>query len=530
MIINLIYKKLVLCLLLLSCNFLIGQEVYQQYLIEVNRSDNSFKDNQSNYKLIPVNSSQNLYKINFYSDLTEHEINQVLNDELHAKNVRKSQKADLRSCAPNDKNFGDQYNLMKMRFDELWCLNNSGLTPSGDTIVVGIIDNGFNYSLPDILPNIYTNYKEIPDNLKDDDGNGYVDDYYGFNGIQSQGDNHPLVNHGTQVSSVLGAKGNNQLLMTGAAQNIKMMICSASSNVDMINCYEYFYNMKKKYNESNGREGAFIVCSSTSLGFANQFPKDQPELCEVFEKLNSVGISSTAATVNENINVDIQGDLPGLCPSISIIGVTNTGRSDTKVSSAGYGKTNVDIGATGENIPSISALGEYSTNISGTSFSTPQVAAAIGLMYQFCNSLTVLSKTKPDSAILYINDVLLNSGPQLIGLKNATSSGRRLDAYEMAINLTRKCNQVIGDSSKTGILLRNTPIQSLLQFDFTKGNETNYTMEIFDLLGQLVYSKKYEFNTKVNVINLDIEGWAAASYYLRIRGDSEKYTKAFVKI
>jgi subtilisin family serine protease len=288
--------------------------------------------------------------------------------------------------------------------------------------------------------------------------------------------------------------------------------------------------MKKMYNESNGREGAFIVCSSTSLGFANQFPKDQPELCEVFEKLNSVGISSTAATVNENINVDIQGDLPGLCPSISIIGVTNTGRSDTKVSSAGYGKTNVDIGATGENIPSISALGEYSTNISGTSFSTPQVAAAIGLMYQFCNSLTVLSKTKPDSAILYINDVLLNSGPQLIGLKNATSSGRRLDAYEMAINLTRKCNQVIGDSSKTGILLRNTPIQSLLQFDFTKGNETNYTMEIFDLLGQLVYSKKYEFNTKVNVINLDIEGWAAASYYLRIRGDSEKYTKAFVKI
>ena len=157
--------------------------------------------------------------------------------------------------------FGDQYNLMKMRFDELWCLNNSGLTQSGDTIVIGIIDKGFNYSFPDIFHNIYKNYKEIPDNLKDDDGNGYVDDYYGFNGIQSQGDNHPLIDHGTQVSSVLGAKGNNRLQMTGAAQNIKMLICSANSNVDMINCYEYFYNMKKMYNESNGCEGDCIVCS-----------------------------------------------------------------------------------------------------------------------------------------------------------------------------------------------------------------------------------------------------------------------------
>jgi subtilisin family serine protease len=523
-------KKLLFFVLLLSCNFLIGQEVYQQYLIEVNPNENSFKDNQLKYKLIPVNSNHNLYKINFYSDLTGEEIDYVLKVELNAKNIRKSIKADLRSCSPNDEKFGDQYNLMKMRFDELWCLNNSGLTPSGDTIVIGIIDKGFNYSLPDIFPNIYKNYKEIPDNLIDDDGNGYIDDYYGFNGIQSQGDNHPLIDHGTQVSSVLGAKGNNRLLMSGAAQNIKMLICSANSNVDMINCYEYFYNMKKKYNDSNGSEGAFVVCSTTSLGFANQFPKDQPELCEVFEKLNSVGISSTAATVNENINVDIEGDLPGLCPSVSIIGVTNTTRNDAKVISAGYGKVNVDIAATGENIPSISASGEYKKDISGTSFSTPQVAAAIGLMYQFCNSLTVLSKTKPDSAILYINDVLLNSGPELIGLKNSTKSGRRLDAYEMAINLSRKCNQVISDTSKSGILLRSTPVQTTLKFDFTKGNETSYFMEIFDLLGQLVYCKKYEFNTKVNPIDLDIEGWSAASYYLRISGGSEKYTKAFVKI
>ena len=53
------------------------------------------------------------------------------------------------------------------------------------------------------------------------------DSYYGFNGIQSQGDNHPLVNHGTQVSSVLGAKGNNPVSYTHlrAHETVLDLVC-----------------------------------------------------------------------------------------------------------------------------------------------------------------------------------------------------------------------------------------------------------------------------------------------------------------
>lgn len=42
-----------------------------------------------------------------------------------------------------------------MEFDEVWCYGNDGISPLGDTLVIGLMDYGFDYNLADILPNVF---------------------------------------------------------------------------------------------------------------------------------------------------------------------------------------------------------------------------------------------------------------------------------------------------------------------------------------------------------------------------------------
>ncbi|MFC4686977.1 S8 family serine peptidase [Epilithonimonas pallida] len=58
-------------------------------------------------------------------------------------------------------------------------LESKGLKPK--TVVVGVLDSGVEVDHPGLVKNIWTNPNEIPNNGKDDDGNGYVDDIHGWN-------------------------------------------------------------------------------------------------------------------------------------------------------------------------------------------------------------------------------------------------------------------------------------------------------------------------------------------------------------
>ncbi len=508
-----------------------------QYLIQLKNNtipsllnQNLIAKQSSNIRIAPISIEERLYKLDFDSQIQAVDIENSLKQDPNILYFRKSELAQPRGCPPNDPKYSDQYNLNKMNFDEIWCSNNSGLSPSGDSIVVGIIDLGFNHTLPDIKPNVYINYKEIPDNLKDDDQNGYIDDFIGLNGRIGTGDNHPFDEHGTRVSSILGAKGNNGIVMTGAAQNIKMILCSATTDSEMILCYNYFYEMRKKYNETNGQKGAYIVSTNTSLGFDKAFPTDKPELCNVYTKLFQVGVLNAAATVNRNWNIDIEGDLPATCPSLALVGVTNTDQTDQKVIDAGYGMINIDIAASGENIPCIDHNGNYSTLEGGCSFSSPQVAAAIALMYQFCPRLTSLSKTKPDSAVLFVRDVLLTSGPSLFALKGITTSSRRLDAEDMRVNLFTKCNLVSLDTNSPGILVIPNPFTDYIDFKFKPSEGGTYDLEIFNELGQSVYFRTSNFPAAANSVTIGTNSWNSGAYYLRIKSKTQKYSKTLVKI
>ena len=77
---------------------------------------------------------------------------------------------------PNDPDFADQYAHQLIQMQKAWDIS----TGSRD-IVIAILDTGVDVNHPDLKDNIWVNKGEIPDNKKDDDGNGYVDDVHGWN-------------------------------------------------------------------------------------------------------------------------------------------------------------------------------------------------------------------------------------------------------------------------------------------------------------------------------------------------------------
>ncbi len=122
----------------------------------------------------------------------------------------------LGSYTPNDPRINEQTVLKKIQAYQAWSIF------KGDTnVVIGISDNGIFQNHEDINGNIARNWKEIPNNGKDDDGNGFVDDFTGVNltffedGKKPNDTYNPSESHGTSVASIAGAETDNSLGMAG---------------------------------------------------------------------------------------------------------------------------------------------------------------------------------------------------------------------------------------------------------------------------------------------------------------------------
>src|SRR5688500_15666779 len=116
---------------------------------------------------------------------------------------------------PNDFEFAKMYGLQNLgganartnadiSAPEAWAF------VTGDkSVIVAVIDTGIDYLHDDLKENIWTNPREIPFNGIDEDGNGFVDDYYGYDFVSNDSDPFDDQQHGTHVAGTIGAKGNN---------------------------------------------------------------------------------------------------------------------------------------------------------------------------------------------------------------------------------------------------------------------------------------------------------------------------------
>lgn len=328
---------------------------------------------------------------------------------------------------PDDAQYGQQWHHQNIDSETAWQYTTGGVTATGDTIVVCIIERA-DLPHPDLIDNAWYNHQEIPGNGIDDDGNGYVDDHRGWNpanntdGVYGGG-------HGTQVAGMIGAKGNNSLGVAGANWNVKMMVVNYANaqESNVLAAYTYPLVMRRRYNESNGATGAFVVATNASWGIDGGQPSNAPLWCAMYDTLGTAGVLSCGATANNNVNVDAVGDLPTACPSPYMVSVTATNNSDVRTFSA-YGATTIDVGAPGEQVRTTSIGGGYG-NTSGTSFASPLTAGVIGLLYSApCPTMMDLVRSDPETGAMYIRQVLFDGVEQVGNLPGNTVTGGRINA------------------------------------------------------------------------------------------------------
>jgi len=363
-----------------------------------------------------------------------------------------------RATVPNDPEINTQWHHVDgsdndIDSDLAWDITTGGQTSNGDDIVVCVIEGGgANYNHPDLIDNHWTNTSEIAGNGIDDDGNGYIDDVNGWNPV-SDTDVVGSGNHGTAVSGMIGAKGNNGIGGAGVNWDVKIMQVALGSltEANVIEAYEYPLVMRQRYNNSGGQQGALVVATNASWGIDNANPANYPVWCAYYDTLGAEGILNCGATANNNVNVDVNGDMPTGCSSDYMIGVTATNSSDQRTFS-GYGSTSIDLGAPGESVYLPSGGSGYS-NTSGTSFASPCVAGAIALLYSApCTDIANQALSNPQNTADLVKGHIFNGVDLVSSLSNEVSTGGRLNVKNSLDLLLNSCGP-LPDCLATGLTL-----------------------------------------------------------------------------
>jgi serine protease len=351
--------------------------------------------------------------------------------------------AEERATVPNDPLYNNQWWHTKIQSPAAWDITTGGQTMSGDDIVVCVVESGgAQYTHVDLIGNHWTNPFETAGNGVDDDGNGYIDDFNGWNTPNNNG-NVPTgasSGHGTSVSGMIGAKGNNSVGISGVNWNVKIMQVRVGSltQSNVIAAYNYPYTMRVLYNENPGTKGAFVVAVNSSWGIDNANPANYPLWCAMYDTMGEAGILNCGATANNNVNIDNVGDMPTACPSPYLISVTATNSNDVRTFS-GFGITHVDLGAPGESVYTTNNNNGYGNN-TGTSFASPLVAGAVGLLYSApCSGLGPLALSEPAVAAALVRDAIFETVDETTQLLTQTSTGGRINVFQALNWLMTAC-------------------------------------------------------------------------------------------
>jgi len=300
---------------------------------------------------------------------------------------------------------------------EAWAVGHTG----SSSVYVGIIDEGIQFTSPDLDANIWTNPFDLVDGV-DNDGNGYVDDIHGWdfdgnnNTIYDGGTLGKLDDHGTHVAGTIGAEGGNAIGVAGVNWSVKMISGKflgrrGGTLANAIKAVDYFTDLKT-------RHGLNIVATNNSWG-GGGFSQ---ALLDAINRGGNAGILFIAAAGNSGTNNDTTASYPGnyQCTAngtydcvISVAAITSTGGL---ASFSQFGATTVDIGAPGSGIWSTTAFNTLSS-FSGTSMAAPHVTGGAALY----------ASTHPGATALQIRTVILSSAVPTPSLVGKTVTGGRLN-------------------------------------------------------------------------------------------------------
>lgn len=369
-----------------------------------------------------------------------------------------------RAITPTDTYLSRQWYLSKIKAREAWNIRHDA-----KSVVVAVLDSGIDINHPDLRNNIWHNKGEVASNGNDDDDNGFIDDYSGWNFVDNNNNPSPAfkqgytadILHGTIVAGVIGAEANNNDGISGIAWQIQLMPLKvlddngSGDTGDVMRAIDYaIANHADIINLS-------FVGESYSQG-----------LDEAIKRAYDAGIIVVAAagnnsTITANESLDEKPQFPvcldGYPGENRVIGVASTDAIDQKTNFSGFGRRCVDITAPGISIFSTSLYAPdhtlnseplsqaYDGYWSGTSLSAPMVSGALAL----------IKAVNPSLSRREIIDVLLNSASPIDKL-NPNFSGQlgfgRLDVEKALIDaklrLSKDEYNIVAATAVGGSLVR----------------------------------------------------------------------------
>ena len=450
---------------------------------------------------------------------------------------------EFRDSIPNDPLFDGQWDMERIGLPAVWSVSTGGLTANGDEIVVAVLDKGFDLSHDELAGNIWVNPGEIPGDGIDNDGDSLIDDIHGWN-FRLNSPFYTIEKHGTWVSGIVGARGNNNAGLAGTNWNVKIMFLGVEYADEVVAAFDYVLKMRQLYNSTNGEQGAFVVVTNGSFGIDKAHCSNYPLWDAMYDPLGEAGVLSVAATANEDWNVDEIGDVPTTCPSEYLIAVTSTDIDDHRVSNAAYGPENIDLAAPGKTTITTTTGNDFRLDFGGTSSACPHVAGSIALLYSMpCTDLAEQAMAQPAETARLMRDAILKNVDRLSELQDKTVTGGRLNVYESMKFIHAWCIG-IPEEREAGnfkeiyieqqgfIRVFPNPASGLLYVDYSNEDFTNFQMRIFNVLGQeMVYAPSDVTVAFENQqIEVDITDWPAGTYFITLSDIQQKVVRKFVKI
>jgi subtilisin family serine protease len=269
-------------------------------------------------------------------------------------------------ASTSDPHFNLLWGLQKIDAPSAW-----GVTTGSDEVVVGVIDSGVDFAHPDLAGARWTNPRESCDACKtngvDDDGNGYVDDWRGWDFANDDNDPSDDNGHGTHVAGTVGAVGDNGVGVTGVSQRVRVMglkfigANGEGSAADAVSAILYAAaNGADVTNNSYGGDG-FSLAMLDAIRTA--------------DARNSLFVAAAGNSFSDN---DADPVYPAGYDVPNVVSVAATDDVDDLAWFSNIGAKSVDLAAPGVDVFSTSTGGGYRYD-SGTSMAAPHVAGAAAL-------------------------------------------------------------------------------------------------------------------------------------------------------
>ncbi|HEX8138940.1 MAG TPA: S8 family serine peptidase [Pyrinomonadaceae bacterium] len=311
-------------------------------------------------------------------------------------------------------------------FDEQWSLENTGQgggraqadisalrawakTTGSSKVVVAVIDSGVDYTHQDLMNNIWVRPPDM--NEYTDDELGTIDDQYGFNAVNDNGDPMDQNGHGTHCAGIIGAEGSNGLGIAGVNWKVEIMPLrfidanGSGTTKDAIKAINYVIDRK--------RAGVNVRIISASWG-STMYSK---ALEDVIREAGEEGILFVAASGNSSADADKSPHYPASYDLPNVVSVAAMNRHDELAPFSNYGAKSVHVAAPGAEILSTWLKGEF-REASGTSMATPEVSGVAALVLA----------AEPDLSMKALRERLLKSVDKLDSLTGKVSSGGRINA------------------------------------------------------------------------------------------------------